>query len=519
MMSSLEEMRAQRAEESYYSRTTEIQRQLEASVNLNYDRAIQRLNKVSVLRLTHPGQLLPLEEIKKIITSLLEPTVMTLCTGDIPVMDFSSDIKSEYYDSLVTPQVTSITYSLLCITSDYLVGMLLYYVQKQFVFNYILNDIVRPNIVSVINNVRSVLNRRDVMDEELRKTEEFNELLQDLVESLVVEVNIDKFQDKLTSILKYDVKDKNDKISTSFDNSRYFVPDVLYNICINGNATDTDIERATRFLERYTLAHSTNAISELFRHYSKQTNLNESVIKDTIMERNAYHSINNLQLLDGLTFVENKIANRIISFTVANEDHEFINRSPVLKNIKSIVDKFHRYNSTIKLTGNDVVISHEDGSIQTYNFRKEGLSKLLNDPFTMFKQSEFIKHTFFNMKPKSAFYQTGITKSEDSDLLINNVRNRLLDKTPEERVQHRNAQIKKLLNECRNNSDTMKEYKRLTTEKIKAVKYMNPTQTKTYVLEDKHRLLLTLTETEFLYRQLLNEVAAQAKSDNYTGGR
>lgn len=518
-MSSLEERRLQHAEDAYHQRTTEVQRQLETTVSLNYDRAIQRLNKVSLTKMSYPGQLLPLEEIKKIITNLLEPTVMTLCTGDVPTMNLSSDIKSEYYDSLVTPQVTSITYSLLCITSDYIIGMLLYYVQKQFVFNYILNDIVRPNIVSVVNNVRAVLNRKDVIDEELKNTEEFNDLLSDLVESLVIEVNIDKFQDKLMSIMKFDLKDKTDKVISSFDNSKYFVPDVLYNICVNGNATDTDIERASRFLERYTIAHSADAISELFKHYSKQSHVDENVMKYTIMQRNAYHNINSLQLLDGLTFVENKIANRIISFTVANEDREFIEHSTVLKNIKTIVEKFHRYNSTIRLSGNDVIISHDDGTVQTYNFRKEGLSKLLNDPFAIFKQSEFIRHTFFNMKSKSAFYQTGITKAEDSDMLVNSVRNRLHDKSPDEKVHHRNMQIKKLLNECRNNSDTMKEYERLSTEKIRVVKYMNPTQTKTYVLEDKHRLLLTLTETEFLYRQLLNEVAAQAKSDNYSGGR
>ena len=59
----------------------------------------------------------------------------------------------------------------------------------------------------------------------------------------------------------------------------------------------------------------------------------------------------------------------------------------------------------------------------------------------------------------------------------------------------------------------MDEYDRLTSSKIEEIKYMNPTQSKTYVMSDPGRLLLTLTETEYLYRQILKELAAQAPSE------
>lgn len=519
MEKTLDQIRAERVEAAIKTRSTEVQRQLEESVSVQFDRAILRLNKVNITRITMPGQLMPLEEIKTIITQLLQPTVLSLCTGDVPMLDFSNDIKTEYYDVIVTPHVSSITYALLCVVSDYLLGLLLYYMKKEFIFNFILNDIVRPNLSNVIESVRSILNRKDIMDEELKKTEEFNDLLTDLIESLMIKINVDEFQQKLMAVVKFDVKDKEAKINAAFENSKYFIPDVLYNIVLSGNATDTDIERITRFMDRYIVSHSPAAISELFRHYDKHTDFDTDKMNYTISDRNAYHNLNTLQLLDGLNFVENKIANRIITFTTADADKEFIEKTPVLKNIRTIMDKFHSYKCSVKLENNDIVFTKEDGTTSRYNIRKEGLSKLLNDPFSIFKRGEYVKHTFFNMKAKSALYQTGLTKEEDNDLLMGSSRSRIYDKTPEEKVQHRNAQIIKLLAELKHDKHAMEEYTRMSTQKIREVKYMNPTQTKTYVLEDKVRLFLVLTETEYLYRQLLNEVAAQASGKTYTGGR
>lgn len=515
---SYQDLLMEKIEREHQNKTTELQRQLEEAVSLNFNRAIGKISKLAPVRITYPGQLMSLEDIKKNILMLLEPTLLTLCQGNIINFDLSDDIKSEYYDTLITPQIPNITYALLCVTSDYILGMLLYYVQKEFVFNFILNDVVKTNIGTAINNVRNIINKKDIMDTEIKKSEDFSNLLQDLIESFMIELNVDKIQEKILAVINFDIKDKNYLISQTFDESKYFIPDVLYSIVLNGSANDTDVERATRFVDRYIVTHSDGAVAELFKHYSKGSDINPEKVRFTILERNAFNGLNNLQLLDGLNFVENKIANRIITFTSSDADSEFIEKSDVLKNIKAVVDNFHKYNSTIKLSGNDVIITYEDGSVKTCNVRKEGLSKIINDPFNIFERSEYIKHMFFNNKARSAFYQTGITKEEDSDLLMKTHNSRLQEKSPEERVQHRNFQIQKLVSQLSKDKNLMDEYERLTTQKIRDIKYMNPTQSKTYVISDKGRLLLILTETEYLYRQLLNEVAAQATSDNYNIG-
>lgn len=508
-----------RMDKVYQENRSEVQQQLEQAVSYNYSRVKSRLCKLAPVKIYYPGQLMSIEEINQNILALLQPTIIALATEDNIVGNFVSDITTEYYDTLVKPQINNITYALFSMTSDYIIGMLLYYMNKEFIFSYIANTIVRPNVSTVVDNVKLILNRKNVIDEELKATEKFNELLSDLVDSFMIELNIDKFQEKLTTILTFDVKDKLNKIISFFDSSKYFVPDVLYSIVTSGTATDTDIERATRFIERYMISHSDTAVQELFSHYNKKDNsLTPELIQYTVMERNAYHNVTSLQMLDGLNFVENKIANRIITFTTAEADTEFIEKSEILKNIKSVVDKFHKYDTVISLSGNDVIMKHPNGEVKTYNIRKEGLSNIINDPFIVFSKPEFIKHVFFNRKSACALYQTGITKEEDSNLLLNNRLRNIDNKSPEERVAHRRLQIQKLLAECKNNEETMKEYQRITSQKITEIKYINQLQHNKYVMADKHKLLLTLAETDALYNQILVETAANAKSKIIQGG-
>ena len=505
------EDREARLKEHHFSRMTEIQKQLENTIKSNYDRSITKLSKIVAPRIMMPGQLMTLDDIKNNILKLLDPTVTTLCSGDIATMDMSADIKSEYYDSLITPQISSITYAVLCVTSDYILGMMLYYMQKEFIFNYIMNDIVRPNIFECIERVRNTLNRKDAMDLEIKKSDELASLVNDAVYELMIKLDIDGFQDKLGKAIMFEFKDKANFMESTLNDSKYFVPSFLYNIVLNERASDIDIERANNFIKRYSVSHTEESVSELFKLHLKQTgNINE-LVSTTLIERNSYQGISNLQVIDGLTFVEIKIANRIINFTTAEEDKSFIDKSEVLKNIQSVVKKYHKYDSVVKLSGNDVVITTSDGVTKSYNIRKEGLSDILNDPFSVFKQSQFIKHIFTTNKVKSALYQTGITKDEDDLTTMSLSRQTLNNRTPEEKVQHRNQQIQRLYNELKRDTRTMDEYTRLTTNKIEEIKYMNPTQSKTYVINDKARLLLTLVETEYLYRQILQEIVAQPK--------
>ena len=510
-MLTLTEERQARLKEYHTSRMTEVQKQLEETIRNNYDRSIVKLSKIVAPKIIMPGQLMTLDDIKTSILKLLDPAVTTLCSGDIITMDMSADIKSEYYDSLIAPQISSITYALLCITSDYILGMMLYYMQKEFIFNYIMNDIVRPNIFECIERVRNILNRKDAMDLEIKKSDELASLINDAIYELMIKLDIDGFQDKLGKAIQFEFKDKTSFMESILNDSKYFVPSFLYNIILNGKASDIDIERANNFIKRYSVSHTEESVSELFKLHLRQAgNINE-LVSTTLMERNSYQGISKLQVIDGLTFLEIKIANRIISFNIADEDKPFIDKSEVLKNIQSVVKKFHHYDSVIHLRGNDVIITTADGESKTYNIRKEGLSSILNDPFSVFKQSQFIKHIFMNNKSRSALYQTGITKSEDDLTVMSLSRQSLNNRSPEEKVQHRNQQIIKLYNELKKDTYAMDEYTRMTTTKIEDIKYMNPTQTKTYIINDKSRLFLTLVETEYLYRQLLQEIAAQPK--------
>lgn len=83
-----------RLNQRHQERMNEVQKQLESTVRSNFDRAISRLAKVVPPKIYMPGQLMGLKEIKDNILQLLDPTLTTLCTGDIMNIDFSKDLKT-----------------------------------------------------------------------------------------------------------------------------------------------------------------------------------------------------------------------------------------------------------------------------------------------------------------------------------------------------------------------------------------------------------------------------------------
>lgn len=514
----MEDIMKNRIEEKHQERMTEIQKQLDNTIRQNYDKLPEHIARIHVPLTANMNVRLPLAEIKENILVLLEPTITTLATTNVLNINLREDIKSEYFDSLVLPQLPNITYAIVCLTSDYILGMLMYYIKKEFIFNFIMNDIVRPNLPQALDNVRNVLLRKDTVSKQIKEADKLTDLINDIIADLMVKLDVDALQLHLQQLVEFDFKDKVSFVSSILNSSKYFVPNFLANILMSLHCNDTDIERCIQFMKQYMVTHTKESMHELFRGYLDNrisyVDL-QTIVNVTLMERNSYQGVANLQVIDGLSFDEIKVANRLIAFTSTNADKSIIEASETLKNIKALIDKFHTFNTAITLSGNELIMTDSSGGTSRYNIRKDGLAKKLVDPFFIFKQSAFIKHLFINKKDRSALYQTGLTREEDEDSLLTMSRMSINNKSPEEKVRHRNSQIKKLVQEFKHNKEIMDEYNRLTTTKIEEIKYMNPTRSKTYVMNDSGRLLLTLTETEYLYRQILQGIAAQ--NDNVAG--
>lgn len=487
----------------------ELQEKMYDTLRREYPRIQKRLAFLFPQKPMLPNMFLTLKEIEENIKTLLDPALLTMINNDLLGMDLTSEIKSDYYDTMIGAHIDSITYTLFCSISDFLICSLLNYVSKEFVFEYIKNSIVKPNITQSMINVRNIILMKDKISQELEDSKTFHDMIETCVHDLMIKLDADKFLDNLHKILRYEVKDRELLISNVISNIKLFVPDFLKEIMINGSIDDFNHAKISKFLSEYTKAFSHSAVINIFRGYAVNTDSLKELTDITINERDVFHGINSLSALDGLTISENKLLSKIVRLqTLTEPESVLVDNNKVLRNAKSVIDKFRKYDDVVRVENGDIVIVKPDGNKKTFNIIKYDVMKDLSDPFSVFKKSKWVKKKFMTDRANSCLYQTGMTKDEERDLLLSG-KGYSFQQSPEDKVFDRQRKIQKLLTKLSNDKEVMQEYERISSGRLDDLRYINETQSKPYVIEDEVRLLFTLAETEAIYKQIMVDIATK----------
>lgn len=456
----------------------------------------------------------PLQIIMENILALLKPTLLTVIEGNFAGSDLLSDMKTDYYLDLLSNQADMITYTLFCTISDTQISHLLYYVAKEYVFEFVKNSIIRPNLREVAKEVKDILTTPDVVGAEIKANTELVDKVESAISNLIIRLDNDAFMRDFTDILENKAPNKAAVTRDVIEKSEIFVPDFLEEILVNGRSDDLALTKLRKFFAEYIKTFSREGLISLFRLFSTNNARLESRIDRTIMERTSYLGFTDIpKPVDGLNIGENKVMFRVILPMREPDEHDYelIKNNPILSNAKAIVDKYRQYNDSVDIVNGDLIIIKSDGTRKLFNLLKVDIEKDINNPYLIFKKPDWVQAHFERCKDKSALYQTGMTKKEESDRMLGGQYPRL--NSPEAKLQHRRSQITKLTHKLSKDLELMKELEVINNSRIVSPKYMNETANSTYIIDDEARLLLILAETEAVYKQILSDIAVFGKKE------
>lgn len=484
-----------------------------------YDKVPEKLSRIKAPKIIMPNMFQSKEDLTKDILELLTAVVDTMCDGSLASYDISESIHSDYYDTLILSQVDRITTALVFAMSEHTLGLLCYYMDKMFIWNWLKSSVVRPNIVKILDNIRNRKESKDIMDSQLQISQQLADLTKQAVEYFMLELNGDSFIQTLSKIIDIKFQNKGEFIKGIINDMQIVVPDFVIDILSSGTASDVNISKCEMFLTEYKASHQESTLTTLFSRYcSRPREFMQNAIPNTINARNASQGTNGITCIDGLTFSENKLCDKIINQMDEEKDEALINSSEILRNIKAIIKAHKVYDSRVTLTNTDIIITTSRGTTRTYNFRKKNVSKDITDPFNIFDKPAYMRIRWNNAPDKCALMQTGITQDMSSQLFASGQLRKFTNMSVPARIQDRRDRIKKLELKCLQDVAVRMEYERLTTERIKAIKYINPLQSRYYEIADEKTLFLTLVETEQLYNQILNDLQALQPSTKTEGG-
>lgn len=497
----------------------ELQDAIVKCLSETYDRVPEKLSRIQKPKIVLPNMFQTKEELSKDIIDLLASVIDTMCDGTLASYDLSDVIHSDYYDTLVLSQIDRITTGLVFAMSEHTLGMLTFYMDKMYIWNWLKSSIVKPNIISILDNIRSRNEHKDHMDSQIKTSQQLADLCKQAVEYLMLELNGESFIQTLSKIVDIRIPNKTDFIKGVINDMQIVVPDFVTEILSTGQASDVNISKCEMFLKEYTVAHQESTLTSLFARYcSKPREFMQNAIPNTIMRRNAAQGTNDFTCIDGLTFADNKLCNKIVNQMDEEKDEALINASEILRNIKAIIKAHKVYDSHVTLTNTDVIITTSRGTSRQYNFRKKNVTQDINDPFNIFDKPAYMRIRWNNAPDKCALMQTGITQDMSSQLFASGQLRKFTNMSVPARIQDRRDRIKKLELKCLADVSVKMEYERLTTERIRSIKYINPLQSRYYEISDEKTLFLTLVETEALYNQINNDLAALQPTTKQEGG-
>lgn len=493
---------------SHQISTTRLHESLINELTNKYDQAIiTNMHIVKPDLRTH--QLLPHSVLDDTLTRLANSMALTLLKSETGLDSIASYVNNENYKMYYDYISEKISYGVLSTCSPYILGMLSYYVNELYIFHYIRDNIVRPNIIKLVEHTRMI------KSEDLSKTytiEQSNKL-QDAVNLFILSilVTMDTVDASKALNTLSECKINREEVMRIINSSQFAVPTFIKDIIISDNVTQTEQAKKDmlEFINEYSRTFSYDNTTKLLRKYSEMSmNLPDKLIT-TYKERNKLNSTDIKTLIDGFTLEENEIISRLLVFNyISPEQHKIIKENKYLSNIKSIIDTNRTADMHISIDSNIITIKSSTHEPKSFYYKQDDIQMYLQDPFNIFNASkEYVRDLFDANDIRCSLFQTGMNKKEEKQRLYSKSYTQL--GTPEQRVADRNRRIQVLLNSlASSNPEQVTIANELISGNITRIKYMNPRQSDSYKVDNPVKLLLILAETEGIYRKIksVNEV-------------
>lgn len=496
--------------------STRLHESLISELETKYDQAI-----VSALHIVKPDlrvhQLLPHQVIDDTLKRVAKSMALTLLKQEMGLDSISNYVNNKNYKMYYDYISEKIAYGVMVTISPYILGMLSYYVNELYIFHYIRDNIVRPDILNLIKLTKTTVSEGLSKTYDIEEENKVSNAINLFILSLLVTMDT-KDAGRAINILSECELDP-DFVIRIINKSDYAVPKFVKDIILPIDQTKSDLARKTmvEFLTEYSRTFSMENTSKLLRKYTETTlNLTDKIIF-TIKERNKLNSTGIKTLIDGFTLEENEIVSRLIVFnTISDEQIKLINENKYLRNIKSIIDANRTADMKISINNEVITIESSTHESKSFYYKQDDIQMYLNDPFNIFGTSkEYVRTLYNNSDIKCALFQTGMNRREEKNRIYSKGSYSRLN-TLEDRIKDRNERIQKLLNSLANTQPTQVAIaNELLNGNITKLRYMNPRQSDSYKIDNPVKLLLVLAETEGIYRKIsqVNKIKDQERLD------
>lgn len=452
---------------------------------------------------TVQNMMFSMTDIDNILISNMK-AVLSVAVYDLRIntISIATTVTSEYYYEFIPEMIPKITYGVVSMTSKYVLSQMQLYMDKSFIFAYVKERIVRPNIRAELDILLQDILKDSAIKRDIRNHRKMEEDIQNMIYDFMITFDKDK---KVATVLGKYINDKDiaDSVVRVLDDSKIFVPNFIYDI-FNGNITVNDLNsKIDTFLREYYETNTNDGIIELFKKYAPKTVGLVDLTKKTINERLDYHGLNNMFLIDGVSVPILKVINKILSSQDLSEQEEtLVKDNRIVTSIKNIVNKYKGYGVTFGINNTVVIIKDNTKEIQV-PYRDGATVDNIDSPFSIFgMNANNIEKTFMNNPDKSPLTQTAISKQEEQEAFLNRKSIKSLFSDMKTRLSHRKRKISELRARFSKDSKLMSEVESLIHGNINKIKYIDINKASTYTIADDRKLLLTLAELEGLYNKI-----------------
>lgn len=454
------------------------------------------------------------------LKTMMYSVVRAMYHSDLGFLTLERDVNHPYYEETTRDKLSDITYGIIFATSEYLLGSLLYYMDRSFIFSYIKNAVVRPNIFAMVDELREEKAKETKFKLEAETKLKIYDLVHDIVSSFIFRGDMTSLENGLKELreIKMEGTLKKDAIDYAVSTLTIICPDLLKELLYTIDNDKSMIEQGTydrtieimnglkEFYREYMITHTKDQMMHLLRRYYSiiPYNLSE-VIEKTLRERNAAYSCYS-PLINGLTYEELRTADAILNKRDSDVSQEIVDNNLILQNIKKIIDSHAVYDDKCYIDGDTLFIRRSDKDIREYKFKDSKVISVIDDAFRIFGNNASIVRKAFE-EGKSCLQQSGCLETDREAQDIANPRS-LPRLKADEAIKHRKREINKLLGQLRGSKETMNKYYDLRNQDpIKRYKYLNPLQMSYYKEHNPSTLLLKLVETDLIYDLVVERLA------------
>lgn len=484
----------------------DVENQLDTMLKSSFRNAYDKLQRVGPPRITLDRPMMQLDYINSVLENLKVAVYNSFCRNEYIPGNIINDVLNRDVTLLYGSISEKIAYGIVIAASNNILGHMLYYLDKSFIFSYIKDRIVRPTIAEDVQKLRTRLQSENSLSKEQSLNSRRSDLLVSFVNELMIGMDYPKAAEILEDINKYGLDFETAR--EFLDLFQVFVPNFVYDLFSPDTKTQSlAADAMADFLNKYIVTFTHEGVTDLFRGYTRLGNDFMSKVEDTLLQREKLHNLFGLDLVDGLTLTELKLANKLCKLAELTEDEENIVKStPKLTNIRNAIDMYKEFDTKVKLDGSTIIITSSMHEPRTIYYTKDDMMNKLSDPFNIFgKDREYVRTTLKFKPLESCLTQTALTGPERRRIFYTEKPNSKL-MTVEGRIEDRNHKINYLMNKLeQRDPNLVREARELLEKGPSKLVFINPYQNEAYEnLGDERSILLLLCETEGLYRKIVN---------------